>query len=1261
MTLDWLPKTLATHALHDAYRNGDMVLGQVRTVLDAQARPLAKLLRGQITQGWWHDAAFAAALTQIEQHHALWFKEVETYIALHQGAFDLPLEYPAAWSAGVAPLVYGDFQTVRSFFGSAASHPKSAFWTSSVLDEAHLHLADAHAAALLGAVREHWQSVFALLLAQAASQPIEAYLARLHLHYQLGDLNAFLDTYEAFRQTHPKSSDSIFPWRDELRVFGQPAWEPHRKQFCTLLDQLIVVRLLQHRADEPDLTLLQHIYHEIRQRPTANILPSQPNIAQPEGPDRGLPMPAALLPTPNPFGFVLPEHAKLRELRDLLRVVRAALTRTDTLGARRSAVLGVWQSFIERHTFDLAAANATLADAPQSGEALGVLQRTLHGELGYYAGNYEDAELAFAAALDTAHELLSRPNLAAAHLATARRFVAFVGQWRGNALFCLADYGAASACYAAMSDYLAPDDREALLLHALNRGNLAFLRNNLVDHRGYLTYDKQEALKLKDATAPELFLGLKYEKHNAALTEAAEQYAAALRLVAALPLADQRAYQPLITANQANIWWMQANLQREAAYFSPALAQKLADLGETSALYHKALAAMQAAHAAASAGPRPDVGLAAALLANISELHVLLDAPDHAIQTALQCLDLLGVDAHAEAATTLQTVISNGVVFPEAGWRVFLTLARAYDALHRIPEAQAAYIRAIEIVAALRGSIRAAERHMAAAQDKFQVFECAMHFQYATTHDVAAMFDLAEQVRSQRFLELLEASRINVDAALAPELHQQRELLAAEWATRNNAIRAAATSANPADLESLLAAQRELVERWNTLQSQIAHDLADEMLQLSPKPLRWNECQQWLRSEQPDTVLLAWTVGSEWSYLLVGDANGLDAYELSGRAALEFAVARLLWYAKKGPTRWADFLSANRTVVELLFGAALKAGLIERLRGKRIVVMPDGILYYLPFEMLLIQPPSANGVAIDASYGKTSKRSDVQVCADLLPAYLLNLGSVSVAQSASVWRMLQAQTMGESSALALGVYDVNYKTAVPPTGPGHLRAQELLVSYDDLAQTRAIAPVLKALERADTTVLALSAWDDERQPWPSASQSNEANFKRLLAEHRVRYVLFAGHGVFNDKYPQFSGMVFNLAAPDGSPPDSENPQDGFLGLNDIFNLQMPATELTFLAACQGGLGMIARGEGVNALTRALMYRGSPSVIASLWSVDVLATMDLVREFFTRLSADPAADKASLLTEAKRAVAQNPKHPQFAHPFYWAAFVLMGRR
>jgi hypothetical protein len=1253
MTVEWLPKLLQARQLGAGFSKGDALLGQIARFITTQAPPLITQLQAEIEQGWWRDPALLAGLAQIQRQHALWLKNVPGYLRLHQQQTDLPLAYPNAWDAATPAPGYQDFETLQSFFNTAALDPKSAFWTASLLTEAQLHLVDAQAAATLREVERLWQPIFGLLHEAVATQPVEAYLAWLNLLYELGDLPAFLDVYATFCQTQPAGSPAVFPWREQLRDRKSVQWMPFRVQFITLLRQLITIRRLQRRASEPDLALLAEILQEL----LADAgLPSPMPAIKPE-PTRGLPSPGINLPTPHTFGFLLPPLEKLTPVRDMLRQIHPALTRTDGLGERRAAVVGLWLAFAERHTFELGRATTLLASLPAGAEAFEVLLRTLRGEVAYFAGRYEPAQLLFDEVIQRGQLLLQLPTPPAASKA-ARAFVGLAGQWRGNALFYLADYAAADQCYEDMAAYLDAAEPETLLLQELNRGNLAFLRNNLADHRGYVTYDAKEQLLLKNAADPDAFLGLKYAKHRAALAEAAKHYATALQHVPALrDPASRRSYLALIAANQANICWMQANLQQEAAYFSPTLAASLSDLGAAADLYRQALVAFQKVHSDVSAGPRPDKALAATLLANLSELHLLLNEPQLAIERALACLTLMGIDPQADPAP--EQAAAQGILFPESGWRVFLTLARAYERLDQRAAAAENYSRARQIVAALRDQIRSAEWQISAAQDKFQVYECAMHFHYATGRDAAAIFNLAEQLRSQTFLDLLAAARLNLDAALAPELRQEREALAAEHASRNNAIRAEAARGDSQALETLLGAQRDLARRWQLLQSRIAQELAAETAALSPRPQSWPEFQAWLAAEQPDTVVLSFVVGSEWSYLLIGDASRLDVYELSGRAAIEYAVSRLTWFAQKGVMRWEDFWRANRHAVAVLFGAVPEAELLARLRGKRLVILPDGVLHYLPFEMLLLETPQIAGAPLDpATHRLGSAKRHFEVCSDLLPFYMLNLGTISVAQSASVWRMLQTQPGGAADVLALGVYNLNYKTDLTLSA-AHQRAQELLIKYTDLAQTKSVASVLKNMERADTALLALSAWNDDQTPWPGERQSNEANFKRLLGEHAIRYILFAGHGVFNDKYPHFSGLVFNLAAPDGSA--AEPAQDGFFGLNDIFNLRMPQTELTFLAACQSGLGLIARGEGVSALTRALMYHGSPSVIASLWSVDVQATMTLVEAFFAALNAQPDADKAQLLTAAKRTVAASASNPQFVHPYCWAPFVLIGKR
>src|SRR5262249_23725873 len=105
-----------------------------------------------------------------------------------------------------------------------------------------------------------------------------------------------------------------------------------------------------------------------------------------------------------------------------------------------------------------------------------------------------------------------------------------------------------------------------------------------------------------------------------------------------------------------------------------------------------------------------------------------------------------------------------------------------------------------------------------------------------------------------------------------------------------------------------------------------------------------------------------------------------------------------------------------------------------------------------------------------------------------------------------------------------------------------------------------------------------------------------------LGEYRI--VHFATHGMLNNVHPELSGIVLSLADKEG------RPQDGFLRLQDIYNLKLPA-ELVVLSACQTALGKEIKGEGLVGLARGFMYAGAPRVVASLWKVDDRATSELM--------------------------------------------------
>jgi CHAT domain-containing protein len=111
-------------------------------------------------------------------------------------------------------------------------------------------------------------------------------------------------------------------------------------------------------------------------------------------------------------------------------------------------------------------------------------------------------------------------------------------------------------------------------------------------------------------------------------------------------------------------------------------------------------------------------------------------------------------------------------------------------------------------------------------------------------------------------------------------------------------------------------------------------------------------------------------------------------------------------------------------------------------------------------------------------------------------------------------------------------------------------------------------------------------------------------------------------------------------------------EDGSLELNDVFGLDLRNTNLVVLSGCQSQRGARTRGDDVIGLSRAFIYAGSRSVMASLWSVDDDATQQLMIAFYTHL-------KDGLTKAEALGAAQADVRRKYPNPFYWAGFVLTG--
>jgi CHAT domain-containing protein/Tfp pilus assembly protein PilF len=160
------------------------------------------------------------------------------------------------------------------------------------------------------------------------------------------------------------------------------------------------------------------------------------------------------------------------------------------------------------------------------------------------------------------------------------------------------------------------------------------------------------------------------------------------------------------------------------------------------------------------------------------------------------------------------------------------------------------------------------------------------------------------------------------------------------------------------------------------------------------------------------------------------------------------------------------------------------------------------------------------------------------------------------------------------------------------------------------------------------------------------SRATESSFKRLADRYDVIHL--ATHGYFNKLNPLLSGVMLEPGAG----------EDGRLEVHEILELKLNA-ELVTLSACDTALGSgyfaeVPAGDDLVGLTRAFMFAGAPSVLASLWEVNDRSAVQLMRSFYGQLRN---SDKATALARAQREM--RTRGP-YRHPYYWGAFTLVGQ-
>lgn len=348
------------------------------------------------------------------------------------------------------------------------------------------------------------------------------------------------------------------------------------------------------------------------------------------------------------------------------------------------------------------------------------------------------------------------------------------------------------------------------------------------------------------------------------------------------------------------------------------------------------------------------------------------------------------------------------------------------------------------------------------------------------------------------------------------------------------------------------------------------------------------------------TILIEYALGDTTSLMWALDGKNLHYYRLPTRAEIERDVRELRdAIARPGDGDAALLRGARSLYVSLLAPAE------DAIDGaKNVVIVPDGVLFELPFEILLTDEPD----------GAASWREQ---------PFFAHRAATTYAPSATVFTALCRKKHSK------GDYHVDLLAVGNPDFSG--------VAERDLAP----------LPHAGNEVELISARVKEKKRIVlMGSDASEAAVKRCLEDDAPRVVHFATHGLVDPAEPARSSVVLAV--------DGDNTEDGQLFTLEILSLSAEPA-LVVMSACESARGKVSRGEGVVGLSRAFIATGADGVVASLWSVSDESTAELMKNFYDRmLGKKRPAGRA--LNEARLDLIASDR---YSHPFYWSPFVVTG--
>jgi len=402
-------------------------------------------------------------------------------------------------------------------------------------------------------------------------------------------------------------------------------------------------------------------------------------------------------------------------------------------------------------------------------------------------------------------------------------------------------------------------------------------------------------------------------------------------------------------------------------------------------------------------------------------------------------------------------------------------------------------------------------------------------------------------------------------------------------------------------------------------------------LKYDTKTISLDDTQQKLL--QKDQTMLEYFVGDSSIFIFVVRPDTFDVVQVKKDFALDSLVKQmqtgLYGYHGQSPGNRTDVLYKKSIIDYTNAAHELYSRIVtpvSHLLTPDLVIIPDGVLGYVPFEALLKSKPEKLNQF--ATY-----------------PYMINDHTISYNYSATLWQEMKNKKHKKEPSKSLVAFapfyegtftvldsTINLVFDTLPDGRDTTIFQDIVSrkKYDPLPSSGIEAGTVSKLYKGDYFV---------------NSDATEQKFYDVAGDYRM--VHLSTHGVADARQGDYSYLAFAE--------QKDSIENEFLYVRDIYNTQLNA-DLVFLSACETAQGELQRGEGIISLARAFSYAGAKSIITTLWQVDDTATKDISIDFYKNLKKGNTKDTS--LRNAKLRHIKSARSAQ-KHPFFWAAMIGIG--